>query len=168
MEDKKTEITKYDCEGIVSFYHSLNNMCLQIDSSILNMGTAYSYNFIDSDAEYVIENILDSIERKNKYINLKIFFDRGMSKLKTKYRQVLLLKTHYQKMSMQEICGILNLKERTLFRRIEKGYEELSEILNADKDKQRFVQLLNNDIKLKKIITDVSQRRKAYKGKGDK
>ena len=37
------------------------------------------------------------------------------------------------KISMSEICGILNLKERTAFRRIERAYENLAEALNKSK-----------------------------------
>ena len=67
------------------------------------------------------------------------------------------------KISMSEICGILNLKERTAFRRIERAYENLAEALNKSKYCDKLYKLLNGENWLIAIRTDVKDRRLAYR-----
>jgi len=67
------------------------------------------------------------------------------------------------KISMNELCGILNLKERTAFRRIEKAYENLTDTLNKSKYINKLTKLLNNEEWITVIRNEVKERRLSYK-----
>ena len=47
--------------------------------------------------------------------------------------------------SMNEICGILELKQRTAFRRIEHAFLNLADALNNSKYKDKLIKIINNE-----------------------
>lgn len=67
--------------------------------------------------------------------------------------------------SMAEVCGILQLKERTAFRRIERAYENLAEAFNCSKYRDKLIKLLQHEEWLDDVREEVKQRRMSYKFK---
>lgn len=100
--------------------------------------------------------------RKNQLINLKIVVDKAIETLSDRAKKILHLKKNYN-LSMAELCGILELKERTGFRWVEKSFEELTEALNKSKYINKLTNILHGEDWLVKIVDDVKERRLAYK-----
>ena len=64
---------------------------------------------------------------------------------------------------MNEICGILELKERTAFRRIEKAFEHLTEALNASKYYYKLTKIIEDEEWIQDIKEEVKERRMAFR-----
>lgn len=154
-------ITNYDSEAIVKIYRMLSKKCDAIDRFINNHACYFGPCTEEFGASDVCNNIIDLITRKNQLINLKIIVDNAINKLPPKDKKVLLIKMHYS-ISINEICGILNLKERTAFRRIEQAFENLADALNRSKYAEKLERIINNEEWICAIREDVRDRRLAY------
>ena len=110
----------------------------------------------------VCNNILDLMSRKNQLINLKLIVDSAIHKLSEKDKQILFIKMNYN-LSMGEICGILDLKERTAFRRIEHAFLNLADALNCSKYSNRLEKILFNEQWIKDVKQRVKEHRLAYR-----
>ena len=154
------EITNYDTEGFCKVYRMLRSRCKLLDSSIFKAGV--SFCAMESNGVNIIDYIMDIMELKNKLINFKTVFDHCVEKLETKYRQVILLKIYYSKLTVEEMCGILDVKERTLFRRIEQAFNMLADLLNKSKNKDKILQIYDDPF-VQGVLEDVRERRKAFK-----
>jgi len=108
--------------------------------------------------------MIDLITRKNQLINLKIIVDNALKHLSNNDKQILLIKMNYS-ISMEELCGILELKERTAFRRIERAFINLSDQLNKSKYCTKLEKILNNEDWIYSIKQEVKTRRMAFKCK---
>ena len=64
---------------------------------------------------------------------------------------------------MQELCSLLDVKERTAFRRIEHAFENMAEIINHSKYCAKLENIIDKQEWIKKICGDVKQRRLAFK-----
>lgn len=157
------EITKYDSEGVCKIYRFLKKKCELIDKSIYKAGISFSVFNCSTSGFYVVDYITDLMEGKNKLINFKLAIDDCITKLKLKDRQMILIKIHYGKLTVEEIGGILKIKQRTVFRHIEKAYEHLAEILNESKYKDKIIRILEDPM-LKAEVEDITQRRKSFNG----
>ena len=67
--------------------------------------------------------------------------------------------------SMAELCGILDLKERTAFRHIERAFYNLTDALNNSKYIEKLIQILESEIWISNIRKEVRERRMAFKYK---
>lgn len=152
----------YDSEAMIKIYKLLNKKCDIIDKFINNQALYFGPCTAEYGAEDVYNNIIELIERKNQLINLKILIDSGLKRLSEEDKKILYLKMNY-KISMKEICGILDLKERTAFRKIERAYENLANVLNKSKYINKLTKLINQEQWIVSIIEQVKERRKAYK-----
>ena len=128
-------INIYDSEALIKVYRLLNKKCEAIDKFITNHALYFGPTSEEYCALDVCNNIIDLMERKNQLINLKIIIDSAIKTLSEKDKKILYIKMHY-KISMLELCGILEIKERTAFRMIERAYENLTEALNKSKYSQ--------------------------------
>ena len=155
-------ISIYDSEAIIKIYNLLGKKCDIIDKFINNHALYFGPCTAEYGAEDVCNNIIELMERKNQLINLKIIVDSALKKLCEEDKKVLYIKMNY-KISMAEICGILSLKERTAFRRIERAYENLANELNNSKYINKLLKLLNGETWITAVRDDVKLRRKAYK-----
>ncbi len=155
-------INVFDGEAIVKIYRLLEKRCEVIDKFIKN----HAYYFGPCSAEYgaidVCNNIIDLIEKKNELINLKVIADEALSRLSEQDRKVLFIKMHYN-ISMAELCGVLDLKERTAFRRIERAFENFSQALNASRYVNKLEKILRSHEWIAKIREDVKDRRIAFR-----
>ncbi len=154
----------YDSEAIIKIYRMLAKRCDAIDRYINN----HAYYFGSSTSEYgsldVYNNIIDLIERKNQLINLKVIIDNAIGSLDVDDKKILYVKMNYT-ISMAELCGILDLKERTAFRHIERAFYNLTDALNNSKYIEKLIQILESEIWISNIRKEVRERRMAFKYK---
>ena len=154
----------YDSETIVKIYRLLSKKCEAIDKFIANHATYFGPTTAEYGAVDVCNNIIELMTRKNQLINLKIIVDKAINSLCEADKQVLFLKMHYS-ISMAEICGILEMKERTAFRRIEKAFYNLTEALNKSRYVNKLARILDSEEWIANIKIDVKERRMSYKYK---
>ena len=152
----------YDSEAIIKIYRLLNKKCEAIDRFINNHALYFGTNSYEFGALDVCNNILDLMARKNQLINLKLIVDSAIHGLSEKDKQILFIKMNYT-LSMDEICGILDLKERTAFRRIEHAFLNLAEALNKSKYCNRLERILFNEQWIRDIKDSVKEHRLAYR-----
>lgn len=155
-------IDVYDSEAIIKIYRLLNKKCEAIDRFIKNHALYFSTSSYEFGSLDVCNNILDLMARKNQLINLKIIVDGAIASLGEKDKQILFLKMNYS-LSMDEICGILELKERTAFRRIEQAFSNLASALNRSKYSNRLEGILFNEEWIRNVKDSVKERRLAYR-----
>ncbi|MBR6779087.1 MAG: hypothetical protein IKM43_02965 [Clostridia bacterium] len=152
----------YDSETIVKTYRLLSKKCDAIDKFIRNHAMYFGPCTLEYGAEDVCNNIIDLITRKNQLINLKVIVDTAIKGLKEEDKKVLFVKMHYS-LTMSELCGVLELKERTAFRRIEHAYLNLANALNRSKYLVKLETILNAEDWILAIKDDLKNRRMAYK-----
>ncbi len=152
----------YDSEALVKIYRLLRKKCEAIDKFIQN----HAFYFGPCTAEYgsldVCNNIIELMTRKNQLINLKIIIDQAINTLSEKDKKILFIKMNYN-LHMSEICGVLELKERTAFRRIEKSFEHLADALNASKYCMKLIKIMKSEDWIQDIKEEVRSRRLSFK-----
>ena len=153
-------INVYDSEAIVKFYRLLNKKCDVIDKFINNHALYFGPCTAEYGAEDVCNNIIELMTRKNQLINLKIIVDSAISKLSEQDKKVLFLKMHYN-LQMSEICGILELKERTAFRRIEHAFQNLADMLNRSKYLLKLEKIMQEEW-IANIKDEIKSRRMSF------
>lgn len=153
----------YDCEALVKVYHTLEKKCNVIDKFIHNHAYYCGPYTDEYSAVDVYNDILDLMERKNQLINIKVIIDDAIEKMSVVDKQVLLIKLKYS-ISMNEFCGVLNMKQRTAFRRIERAFENLAEVLNNSKYASKLVQTIRKEDWINAVKQDVKERRMNFKG----
>lgn len=152
----------YDSEAIVRIYRLLKKKCEAIDKFIQNHALYFGPCSAEYGAVDVCNNIIELMTRKNQLINLKIIVDNAINKLDENDKKILYIKMNYS-ITVAEICGILKLKERTVFRRIERAFSNLADTLNQSKYCDKLTKILNNEEWINDIREEVKERRLAYK-----
>ena len=154
----------YDSEALIKIYRLLRKKCDAIDKFIQN----HALYFGPCTAEYgsldVCNNIIELMTRKNQLINLKIIIDTAIKNLSEKDKKILFIKMNYN-LQMAEICGILELKERTAFRHIERAFENLADALNNSKYYNKLCKIIDSEEWIQDIKEEIKERRLAYKSK---
>lgn len=158
--DKMIDI--YDSETLVKVYRMLSKKCEAIDNFIKEHALYFGPSTIEYGAEDVCNNMIDLLTRKNQLINLKIIVDNAVKRLSDNDKKILMIKMHYN-LSMEEICAILELKERTVFRYIERAFLNLSEMLNKSKYCKKLEQIIDQEDWIFSIKQDIRSRRMAFK-----
>ncbi len=155
-------IDNYDSETLVKIYRLLSKKCGSIDNYIKNH--AYSFGCAGSEfgAEDVCNSIVELMTRKNQLINLKVIVDTAVNSLKEEDKKIIYIKMNYN-LTIDEICGILNLKERTAFRRIDRAINSLTNALNSSKYINKLINIMNNEIWIGRIREEVRTHKLAYK-----
>lgn len=155
-------IDVYDSEALIKTYRLFKKKCEAIDKFINN----HAFYFGPCTAEYgamdVLNNIIELMTRKNQLINLKIIIDKAIKTLSDKDKKILFIKMHYN-LHMNEICGILDLKERTAFRHVEKAYENLTNALNKSKYSKKLEKLIDGESWIMEVKEEVKERRASFK-----
>ena len=67
---------------------------------------------------------------------------------------------------MTEMCELLDLKERTAFRRIESAYDNLAQAINQSKYLNKLEHILLSESWISEIKQDVKDRRMAFRNFG--
>ena len=154
----------YDSEALIKVYRMLNKKCEAIDHFIREHALYFGPNTVEYGADDVCNNILDLIARKNQLINLKVIIDSAINKLPEKDKKILFIKMHYS-ISMDELCAVLELKQRTAFRRIEQAYRNLCLVLNESKYIKKLEHIVRVEDWICSIREEIKSRRMAFKCK---
>lgn len=154
----------YDTEALVNIYRMLDKKCEAIDKFINNHATYFGPCTAEYGAIDVCNNIIDLMTRKNQLINLKLIVDHAIDTLDDKDKQVVYIKTRFSP-SMNAFCEILDLKERTAFRRIERAFNNLSQALNRSKYVDKLIKIMQNEMWIVSIRDELKDRRLSYKVK---
>lgn len=154
----------YDSETLIKIYRLLKRKCEAIDKFIQNHALYFGPCTVEYGALDVCNNIIELMTRKNQLINLKIIIDSAVKTLSEKDKKILLIKMNYN-IQISEICEILELKERTAFRRIEKAFENLTEAFNNSKYNSKLLKIINEEEWIKNAKEEVKERRLAFKCK---
>lgn len=102
--------------------------------------------------------------RKNQLINLKLLLDNAIDILDDKDKQVIFIKTRLSP-SISTFCEILDLKERTAFRRIDRAFSNLTIALNESKYVEKLIKIMKDEMWIVSIRDDIKERRMSYKVK---
>ncbi|MCQ2564991.1 MAG: hypothetical protein MJ152_03965 [Clostridia bacterium] len=153
--------TKFESEALIKVYGKLQKRCDLIDKFIKNHALYFGPCSSEYGAEDVYNNILDLIARKNRLINLKVIMDSAIKNLKDADKQVIFIKMKYN-ISMAELCGVLELKERTAFRRVEQAFIHLAEALTNSKYCSKPKEIINEEDWILSLCDEVKTRRLAY------
>ncbi len=151
----------YDSETLIKAYRMLKKKCSTIDSFIENHATYFGPVSAEYGALDVYSNIIDLMTKKNQLINVKIILDNAIKSLDEKDKKILFIKMNYH-LQMNEICAVLDIKERTAFRRIERAFENLTEALNKSKYASKLEKILLSEEWLAGIKEDVKERRQSF------
>lgn len=157
-------INCYESEAIIKSYRFLNKKCEAIDRFIKNHALYFGPTCEEFGAIDVYSNILELMTRKNKLINFKLIVDDAINKLSDTDKKILYIKMNYN-ISVEEVCGILNLKERTVFRHIERAFSNFAEILNSSKHLKQLEDIISNEEWIRALCVNVKTHREAYKVK---
>ena len=152
----------YDSETLIKIYRLLKKKCDAIDKFINNHALYFGPCTVEYGSLDVCNNIIDLMTRKNQLINLKIIIDKAMSSLSEKDKKILYIKMNYN-LQMSEICGILELKERTAFRRLEKAFENFADALNNSKYRNKLCKILDSEEWIQDFKSEIKERRMAFK-----
>lgn len=152
----------FDSETIVKVYRMLKKKCAAIDSFIENHALYYGPDSAEFNTYDVLNNILDLMARKNQLINLKVIVDNAVNSLDINVKKVLYIKMNYN-ISMSELCGVLDMKERTAFRWIERAFVDLTNALNNSKYINKLESIINEESWIKDVYDEVKERRMSLK-----
>lgn len=77
-------------------------------------------------AENISNRLIKMTNKKVDYINLKVIIENALSKLKPQCSKLLILR-YIKELNVTTICNLLNICERTLFRRLNKALAQFRE-----------------------------------------
>lgn len=111
-------------KAILSSYNYLKRLCDSLDSLIektaVNSYYSFSLNYHDTTIETVSTKILNYSNRKIGYINLKLIIEKALKRMPKQQAKLLILK-FIQKMSIEKTSSLLNISNRSSYRRLEKA-----------------------------------------------
>lgn len=152
----------YDSETVVKIYRMLKKKCEAIDKFINSHSMYYGPDTGEFGSMEVLNNIVELMARKNQLINLKVIVDMAIKTLNENVKKVLFIKMNYN-ISMTELCGILEMKERTAFRWVERAFSDLTNALNNSQYREKLAAILQDESWIRQIRDSVRDRRAAYK-----
>lgn len=121
----KVEEKNWSKTLLVSYAH-LETICGAIDKTVLGCGLSSCNTYCD--AEYVANKMINLIERKKFLINLKVLVDKALSKIKTSFSRVLMLK-YIDGVDSKLASEVMKISTRTYFRQINSGLESFWQAL---------------------------------------
>lgn len=153
----------YDCETLVKIYRSFDKRCRILDNLIHNHAYYCGPYADDYGAVDVYNDILSFMERKNQLINIKLIMDQAIKNLPADDQQVIYAKTRCN-ISMTDFCRVLGVKSRTAFRRIERAYANLTDVINRSKYVDKLSKTIEKEEWIRLARAEVKARRLAFKG----
>lgn len=156
-------IDVYDSEAMIKVYRLLSKKCDAIDRFINNHAMYFSmsdeYGTLD-----ICENIIELMDRKNQLINLKLIIDKSVAGLSDNDKKILYLKMNYN-LSMSNICAILDVKERTAFRRLEHAFLSLADAINSSTYVDLATKIIHSEDWIDSAREDIKEYRLSFKNK---
>ena len=154
------EIDKYLIETLISSYRDFDKICCAIDRYLLNVG---SYPSCCNDSIMILyDNLIQQMIRKSKLMKVKDALLRNVKGLSFDDRQIFEALVTLKQLKKEDICFLLNIKERTLYRRIESLYKNLAELLIKSKDNQLILEVCRNEYFISAKYLLLKERRQSY------
>lgn len=151
-------IDKYLAETVCMEFGYIDKLCDAIDNYIKNFATSY----IGNNTEYVYENIVRLIKRKNKILRFRNKILHCVGLLKIKDRQIWEALTKLKNLKKEDICLLLDINERTFYRRIEKFYTILAKLLEQQNENNFILDVCNSECFISSKYYGVKTRRQSY------
>ena len=112
---------------ILSVYNHLENITKSIDNIVYTKAINSHNYYGNNDVLVLAEKITELTKRKIKLINLKVLTDQILSEMEKLQAKILILKFFYQ-FSTERILSIMNLSERSFYRKINEALVAFSTI----------------------------------------
>ena len=152
---------------ILTVQKYLDRVCASIDECVNKKSTAAfnvnSKNIYKNDCFYVANYMIDLIDRKKNLINLRVICNDAVNGIDKLSAKILVLK-FIDRMPSVEIAKLLNLSERTYFRKLNAAYVNFENFLqNSGFDAEYF----EDNYKNEGWILDVYEEIEKQTGKTD-
>lgn len=157
-------IDEFDSEALIKIYRLLRKKCDAIDKFIQNHALYFGPCTAEYGSQDVCNNIIELMTRKNQLINLKIIIDTAIKKLDDIDKKVLYIKMNYN-LQMNDLCGILELKERTAFRRVENAFKNFADQLNRSKYISKLLKIIREEEWIQDIRDEIIERRMSFRNR---
>lgn len=79
--------------------------------------------------EAISQRLINLSNKKVDYINIKVLVEKVLSKMDKKYAKALILR-YIKEINLTTICNLLNISERTFFRRLNMALKSFGNCLN--------------------------------------
>ncbi len=163
--DMTITIDKYLAETIISTFGKIDKVCLAIDRYLLNVG---SYPSVCDDSITILyNNLTQQIIRKSKLIRFKSLVLSCVKALKMRDRQIFEVLTKLKNTKKEDVCILLDITERTFFRRIENLYKNLAESIRCSRESQFVLDVCENEHFIYSNYEPIKKRRQSYKNGKD-
>ena len=113
-------------------YKYLGTICRSIDKRIKNMAVNSFYTGGAWSEEYTVYKISEKIiklsDKKIDYINLKLIIEKSLQNM-NKYNAKILILRNIKELSSQSIACLLNVSDRTYFRKLNVALKEFAKVM---------------------------------------
>ncbi|MBO4412558.1 MAG: DUF1492 domain-containing protein [Clostridia bacterium] len=124
--------TKTWAKTVLTVQKYLDRVCASIDECISKKSTAAfnvnTKNIYKNDCFCVANYMIDLIDRKKSLINLRVICNNALKSIDRLSAKILVLK-FIDRMPSATIAKLLNLSERTYFRKLNAAYENFEDYL---------------------------------------
>ena len=126
-----TELTNW-AKTVLFAYKYLGSVCRSIDKRIKTMAVnSFHIGGIWNEGNSVYrvsEKIMKLSDRKVDYINLKLTIEKSLGEMKKENAKLLILRD-IKELSAQTVASLLNMSERTYFRKLNIALKEFARII---------------------------------------
>ncbi len=118
---------------ILSYYSYLEQSVKAIDKFVLDkcVYTSYFDCGLNFDIEKRFNKVMELIDKKRRFINLKVIIEKALTQINEKYRKILVL-FYIDQLSCEEIARLMNLNIRTFFRYKNQAITSFSKALSRE------------------------------------
>ena len=118
---------------ILSYYSYLEQSVKAIDKFVLDkcVYTSYFDCGLNFDIEKRFNKVMELIDKKRRFINLKVIIEKALTEINEKYRKILVL-FYIDKVSCEEIAKVMGLNLRPMFRHKNLAIESFTKALSRN------------------------------------
>lgn len=113
---------------LLNIYGCLGKLTNAIDKLVLEFGINSGNNYGFNSAFYDAQKIIELTDRKVTLINLKVLISKSLTSMDETLCRILVLK-FMDKMSVETILKVLNLKRRTFYRKFNSALSSFANLL---------------------------------------
>ena len=126
-----TELINW-AKTVLFAYKYLGAMCRSLDKQIKRMAVNSFYIggvWNEQNSTYKIsEKIIKLSDKKVDYINLKLIIEKCLQEMKQENAKILILR-NIKELSSQTVANLLNISERTYFRKLNNALSEFARVM---------------------------------------
>lgn len=136
-------------------YKYLGTLCRGFDKEINSLANNSMYiggNWNDRQSVIYISNkILELTQKKMDFINIKVLVEKTLKNINTTYAKLLILK-YIKELNANTVCNLLNMSERTFFRKLNNAVNEFSyALVKIGYSHKKLNTLYSDDLFIKSI-----------------